>query len=88
MKKKVIVAFLAMVFVLVTVCGVTHQEETSHENGSGNGKHCCAIVPAGYALAKITPVTFFLAPFMFLLTLIFFIPSKTALNLYRPPRIS
>ena len=84
--RKVLTAFVAAVFLIVTMCAVLHQSEQSHEHADSAGSHCCAIAPSGMDLVKNSATPFFPAELMFLFIIIFYIPSKIPFNLYHPPR--
>ncbi len=89
MRKGVLNAFLAAVFLFVFLCAAFHQGSVMHDNTKPLGvRLCCKIVaaPSGLDLVKVNAVTVFFDTVFFVLMVFFLIPSKVPIRLYHPPR--
>jgi hypothetical protein len=86
MKIKAIIAFVAAGSLLIFLYATTqHGELMSYEASAACG-YCCVITTSGMAVIKSATASAFFAPVLFILSFIFFIPKRTPISLYHPPR--
>ena len=87
MKRNIIVAFAAVLFVFLFIGAAVHHNPLTHESMTITEAPCCAISLSGMSVLTNghTTIVFFAAT-IFVLAVSIFTPSNVNIRLYHPPK--